>query len=124
MTARVAAERRPPFGLHFPDGAKGRPFRAGRFARPLAPQEPHERIVLGIDDPFLHGDYPVVGDLYVLRANFGAALGDIALAEALRVLHPPLPAEGVVGVYVQFGVTDYNRGPARPPVFLAISDHC
>src|SRR3954451_12305068 len=46
----------------------------------LGAQERH-RIVLAVDYALLHRDDRVVGDVDVLRAHLGAALGDVAHAE-------------------------------------------
>src|SRR6266699_5589480 len=48
--------------------------------------QPDQRVVLAPDHPFLQGDQRVVGDLDVLRAGLGAALGDVAVSEAEVVL--------------------------------------
>src|ERR1051326_548607 len=48
--------------------------------------QPDQRVVLTPDDPLLHRDQRVVGDLDVLRADLGAALGDVAQAQAEVVL--------------------------------------
>src|ERR1043165_2355871 len=48
--------------------------------------EPDQRVVLTPDDPLLHRDQRVVGDLDVLRADLGAALGDVAQAEPVLLL--------------------------------------
>src|SRR5439155_21600588 len=45
--------------------------------------EPDQRVVPAVDDALLHRDDRVVGDLDVFRADLGAALGDVAVAEAL-----------------------------------------
>src|SRR6266404_7792135 len=46
--------------------------------------DPSQRIVKIIHDPFLQRDDPVVGDLNVLRANFRATFGDVAVADPVR----------------------------------------
>lgn len=50
------------------------------------PEESRHRIIKLIDDAFLHRDNCVVGDADVFRANFRAALGDVAIADAVVVL--------------------------------------
>src|SRR5215472_7150654 len=57
--------------------------------------EPHQRVVLAANDPLLERYQRVVGDVDVLRANLGAALGDVAHAEA-EVLLSDLAAVGGV----------------------------
>src|SRR2546430_13115138 len=51
--------------------------------------QPDQRVVPAVDDPFLHRDDRVVRDLYVFRADLGAALGDVAVPQAL-LLDPEL----------------------------------
>src|SRR5439155_16162281 len=63
-------------------------FSCPRSVRP-APQDvadPHHWVVLAVGDSFLQRDQCVVGDLDVLGADLGAALGDVAHAEAVIVL--------------------------------------
>src|SRR5690606_7449991 len=55
------------------------------LAEDLAPQ-PHQRVVAVARHALLHRDDPVVGDVDVLGAHLRAALGDVAVAEALLVL--------------------------------------
>src|SRR4029453_3115664 len=45
-----------------------------------------QRIELEVDDPLLERDQRIVGDLDVLRADFGAALRDVAVAQPVIVL--------------------------------------
>src|SRR6476659_4300866 len=44
--------------------------------------QPDDGVVLTVGDAFLHRDQRIIGDLDVLGADFGAALGDVAVAEA------------------------------------------
>src|SRR5580700_4424340 len=44
--------------------------------------EPDQRVVLAPGHAFLHRDERIVGDLDVLRADLGAALGDVAVTES------------------------------------------
>src|SRR5918998_6134962 len=59
--------------------------------------QPHHRVVLAVRCAFLHRNQRVVGDLDVLGAHLGAALGDVAVAEALRSLRELL----AVGARIQ-----------------------
>ena len=43
-------------------------------------------IVVLVDDSFLQWDYSVIGDGDVLRADIGAALGDVAVSDAVITL--------------------------------------
>src|ERR1022692_3850259 len=67
-------------GGSFPPEAR----RRGIFGGPAADlgAEPDQRVVLAAGHPFLHRDERVVGDLDVLRAHLGAALGDVAIGRA------------------------------------------
>ena len=38
-----------------------------------------------VDDTFLQWDYSVIGDGDVLRADIGAALGDVAVSDAVII---------------------------------------
>ena len=51
-----------------------------RRAGQLAP-EPKDRIVIPVDDALLQGNDGIVGDRDRLRADFGAAFGDVAEAD-------------------------------------------
>src|SRR5215831_15355337 len=57
--------------------------------------QPDQRVVLAAGHPFLHRDQRIVGDLDVLRTDLGAALGDVAVAEAEVVLGDLAPVGGV-----------------------------
>src|SRR5207253_4426810 len=54
-----------------------------------------------VDDAFLHRDDRVVGDFDVLGADLGAALCDVALAEALHGLQHCFAVDGVERVHVE-----------------------
>src|ERR1700722_16581938 len=80
-------------------------------------------VVLDIDDPLLHGDDGVIGDLDVFRADLGTALGDVAEPEASLFADEVLAVQGVVGVHVELRVADEEAGPGeRRLVFLVVSD--
>src|SRR6185369_15091947 len=74
--------------------------RAAEFA-----PDPLDRVVELVDDPFLERDDRVVGDLDVLRADLGAALGDVAVADAATVLEIPTPVRFVDRMHLE------PRGP-------------
>src|SRR6266496_6655805 len=67
--------------------------------------EPEQRVVFAADDALLQRNQRVVGDLDVLGADLGAALGDVAVAEAEVVLRDLPP------------VRIRNRGPANARSF-------
>src|SRR5690606_9117272 len=54
---------------------------SGLLAPQLAP-DPPQRVVVAVRDALLQGDDCVVGDVDVFGADFGAALGDVAVANA------------------------------------------
>src|ERR1700748_2722185 len=58
--------------------------------------EPDQRVVLVPGHALLHRDDRVVGDLDVLGADLGAALGDVAVPEA-KVVLSDVPPVGLVG---------------------------
>ncbi len=47
------------------------------------PEDPRDRIVELVDDPFLERNDRVVGDVDVFGADLGAALGDVAVADSV-----------------------------------------
>ena len=67
------------------------------FLRLEHPEEPGDRIIELINHPFLERDDRVVGDLDVFRADHGAALGDVAVADALGLLEVGYAIDGVQG---------------------------
>src|SRR5579859_6268841 len=73
-----------------------------RTSRDLG-SEPHQRVVLAPGHALLHRDQRVVSDLDVLRAYFGAAFGDVAVAQPEVVLRDLPPVRGVGRVHLQFG---------------------
>src|SRR5665811_1604711 len=90
----------------------------------LRPQ-PDQRVVLLVDDSFLHRNDGVVGDLDVLGADLGAALGDVAQADPLLV-----PGElGTIGVCLQrvhgeLGCPDQEPRPGEGLlVVVVVADH-
>src|SRR5215831_10999281 len=133
-----------PGGNHWPGtvqlppapGRFNRPPRAGSTTRPghgggvvaWAPAylgaEPDQRIVLAAHHALLHRDQRVVGDLDVLRADLGAALGDVAVAEAEVVLGDLPAVRGVGRVHLQFGDPHQEPGAGeRALVVGMVTDH-
>src|SRR5919106_6560602 len=68
--------------------------------------QPLGRIVVLVGDTLLEGDDGVVGDVDVYRADFGAALGDVAEPEAVVLLEVGQPVGLVHGVHLQPLVPD------------------
>ena len=77
--------------------------------------EPHQRVVLAVDDALLHRDHRVVGDLDVLGADLGAALGDVAVPEAVLLLGVLLAVARVERVHVQLGDPHEEPRARRTP---------
>src|SRR6202046_2385195 len=75
----------------------------------LAP-EPGHRVVTGVDHALLHRDDAVVRDLYVLGAHLGAALGDVAHAQAAVVRQLPAVVD-VERVHLELREADEEAGP-------------
>src|SRR6266550_1539117 len=73
--------------------------------RDLSPYPLH-RVVVAIDDALFEGDDGVVGDLDVLGADFGAALGDVAVAQAELLFDERQAVFAVDGVHLQAGHAD------------------
>src|SRR4051812_17062710 len=74
----TASTRVPAFGV--------RPTLQSELAAALPSEElvsePHHRVIFAVGHALLHRDQRVVGDLDVFGADLGAALGDVAQAEA------------------------------------------
>src|SRR5438270_322427 len=65
-----------------------RPILGSRSSADDSPQllpDPSQRIIKLIDHSLLERNDPVVRDLNFLRTNLGAALGDVAVADAVGV---------------------------------------
>src|SRR6476469_6624068 len=97
---------------------------AGLPPEQLAAQ-PHQRVVLAVDRALLQRDQRVVSDLDVLRAHLGAALGDVAVAQA--VLFDGLlraPGTRVERVHGQLGLAhEVARPGERGLVLLVVAHH-
>src|SRR5580692_8899119 len=86
--------------------------------------EPDQRVEPPSGDALLHRDDRVVGDLDVLGADLGAALGDVAEAEAEVVLRDVAPV-GLVGrVHLKLGDPHQEpRAGERVLVLRVVTDH-
>ena len=62
-----------------------------------------QRVVAAVGDALLERDERVVGDVDVLGAHLGAALGDVAVAQAVVVDGHLAAVDGVERVHVQLG---------------------
>src|SRR5580692_8783249 len=96
---------------------------AARAAGDLAAQ-PHQGIVLAADNALLQRDQGVVGDLDILRADLGAALGDVAVAKPEVILGDFAPVSSVRRMHLQFGDAHEEARPGEVVLVLGvITDH-
>src|SRR5437870_11025551 len=88
------------------------------------PHEEHDRVVVVVDHSLLEGDDGVVGDADALRADLGAALGDVAVPEPRAIAEQLSPVVGVERVHLERCVPDEQArtGKARL-VLLGVADH-
>src|SRR3989441_1672291 len=87
------------------------------------PQQPDDGIEELVGHPLLERDDPVVGDVNVLGTDLGAALGDVAEADAGRVLDVGRAVHRVERVHVEAGQLDEEARPReRALVLLVIAD--
>src|SRR6202034_1909905 len=97
--------------------------RRALVAPPDLAAEPGHRVIGGVHHPFFHRDDGVVGDLDVLGADLGAALGDVAHAEPGLLSDQLAAVVGVERVHLELGEADEEPGPGVVGlVLLVISD--
>src|SRR5215813_5114556 len=92
-------------------------FTGSGFAGDL-PGEPDDRVVLLRHQPFLEGNDGVVGDVDVLGAHFGAALGDVAVAEPGLGLRKLQAVVGVERMHLELGDAHEEAGPREAALVL------
>src|SRR6185437_7859123 len=98
--------------------------RVARYPASDLVAEPHHRVVLAADHSLLEWYQRVVGDVDVLRADLGAALGDVAHAEAEIVLRDLAPVSGVSWVHLELGDPHQEARPGVcGHVLLVVTDH-
>src|SRR5262249_31087080 len=87
--------------------------------------EPHHRIVLAIGRALLERDERIVGDLDVLGADLGAALGDVAEAQPVLLLRlHGTTVERVQRMHIEFGLAhQVARARERLLVLFVITHH-
>src|SRR5262249_45178225 len=83
-------------------------------------EEPQDRVVVPVDHALLERDDAVVGDVDVLRADLGAALGDVAEADPGHVADHLPTVEGVQRVHLQFGQPDEEAGAGEALLLLVV----
>jgi hypothetical protein len=82
-------------------------------------EEPEEGVVVAVDDAFFEGDDGVVGDVNVFGADLGAALGDVAVADAGGFFNKGDAVGNVEGVHLEAGQADH-KARAHEVVFLVV----
>ena len=87
------------------------------------PEESRHRIIKLIDDSFLHRDDRVVSDADVFRANFRAALGDVAITDAVVVLQIRDAILGIERMHFQRSGVHQEAGSDELVVFVMIAQH-
>src|SRR5262249_48164649 len=92
-------------------------FTGSGFAGDL-PGEPDDRVVLLRHHPFLEGNDGVVGDVDVLGAHLGAALGDVAVAEPGFGLRQLQAVVGVERMHLELGDAHEEAGPREAALVL------
>src|SRR5699024_4110491 len=85
------------------------------------PQQPRDRVVEAIHDPFFQGSDGVVGEVEVFGANRRAALGDVAVADAVGVLEILQPVVAVERVQLQGRRVDEVARPDELGVLVVIA---
>src|SRR5262249_38791255 len=111
LTAKPQAAASLPFP-RWPDHRQRRPLLPAAAAGQLPPQPQHPVVIL-IDDALLQRDDAVVGDVDVLGADLGAALGDVAQADVQVVLEQAEAVAGVQRVHLQAGDADHEARAAE-----------
>ena len=86
-------------------------------------KEPSQRIVEFVHDPFLEGDDGIVGNGDVLGAHLGAALGDIAVPDAVAVTQVGQSILGVERVHLQRGGIDQQARADELIVLVMVPQH-
>src|SRR5262249_52733710 len=86
-------------------------------------EEHGDRVVEFVDDTLLERNDGVVGDVNFFGADFGAALGDVAVAEAEFVLEERNSVCAVERMHFEAGGTDEEARSAERFVLLMIAEH-
>src|SRR5437773_7576949 len=87
------------------------------------PQQPDDRVER-IGRPFLERDDPVVGDVDVLGAHLGAALGDVAQPHPRLILDEARAVAGVQRMHVEPRELDEEARPGESALLvLVVADH-
>src|SRR5215218_4307698 len=121
VTAGELVDGHDPMLARAPDLVPGPPAAVG--ASPQLAPEPGDRVVADVGDPFLEGDDGVVGDVDVLGADLGAALGDVAQPQAHLLAEQLAAVAGLQRVHLQLGVADeHPRAGEAALVVLVVAD--
>src|SRR4051812_46186414 len=76
-----------------------------------------------VDDALLERNDGVVGDGDVLGTDLGAALGDVAVADAVAVLELVTPIEDVERMHLELRGMDQQAGADELFVQLVVAEH-
>src|SRR5438132_11863831 len=98
---------------------------SGDAVPPAGERAPHaaERIVEVVHDALLQRDDRVVRDVDRLRADLGAALGDVAEADARLLLQVAAARDGVERVHVEAGDADHEARAGEGVRALVVAQH-
>src|SRR5262249_388301 len=86
-------------------------------------EQPLQRIIVLIDDAFLERNDRVVGDGDALRTHFGAALGDVAVAEAISLLQIRGAVLDIERVHLQRRRVDEEARADELAVLVVVAQH-
>src|SRR5262249_34952996 len=86
-------------------------------------QQLGNRIVELVDDPFFQRNRGVVSDPDLFGADFRAALGDVAVTDAVRGLQIASPVLAVDGVHLERGGVDEMPRPDEAIEHLVLAQH-
>src|SRR5436305_8334918 len=99
-------------------------LRCGYFRLlPKDAQQPLQRIVEFVDHPLLERDDGIIGDGDRLRTDLGAALSDVAVADAVRLAQVGEAVLGVEGVHLQGRGVDQQPGADELVVQMVLPQH-
>src|SRR5438128_461987 len=87
------------------------------------PQKPTHRIVEVVNHSLLQRDDRVVRNVNILRANLGAAFGDIAESDAQIVLQQFSPRHAIERMHLQPGDANEETRAAELLLLLVIAQH-
>src|SRR5262249_51786508 len=90
---------------------------------PQPAPRPADRVEVHVGRPLLEGDDRVVRDVDVLRADLGAALGDVAHPDAGLAPQQRPPVGGVLRVHLQPGYANHEAGAEERVLAVVPAQH-